>query len=58
MIAKIFLISVVPMTALIAAYASRERTTRRGLRVGIYALFAFHAVYLFVLLYVFPRLGL
>jgi hypothetical protein len=57
-IAKIILISIVPMIALIAAYAARERNPRRGLRVGIYALLFFHAAYLFALLFVLPRLGL
>lgn len=58
MIAKILLISIVPMIVLIAALAARERTSRRGLRVGIYALFIFHACYLFGLLFVLPRLGM
>jgi uncharacterized membrane protein (GlpM family) len=58
MISKVLLISVVPTIALIAYFAARERTPRRGLRVAIYALVVFHAFYLFALLYVLPRLGL
>lgn len=58
MIAKIVQIAIVPMIVLIAAYAARERTPRRGLRLGIYLLLGFHALYLFLLLFVFPRLGM
>lgn len=53
---KLLVFSVVPMVVVLAAWAARDEKPRRGLRLGFYAMFAFHLVYVLGLLYVLPRL--
>ena len=53
---KVLLISILVANVILPIWASKDRMPKRGLQKTVATLLAFDAIYLFAVLFVFPRL--
>jgi len=54
-VSKLILMSVILMMPLVAAIAAKDPYPRRGLRRAIWAFVLFNIVYIFLLIFLYPR---